>query len=219
MPESTYPRELTLVGLAYHCKKQSTHFQRGLSSDSSFCYELWRRALEERNEEAWTFVYAQYERLVISYIKRHPFYNNCYEEAASFVPEIFTRMWQAIPPERFNKFTSLGALLKFLQVSVYRLILDRCRAEPALPALSPISQPIDRQKFWECVEHIAKSDEERLIIRERLRDERKPAEIIKRHPSLFKNKKSVFRRTEYLRARLRRDTTGKLKECLEDLLE
>ena len=219
MSESIYPQKLTLVGLAYHCKKQSSHFQRGHSSDSSFCYELWRRALEERDEEAWIFVYAQYERLVISYIKRHPFYNNCYEEASSFVPEIFARMWQAIPPERFYKFTSLGALLKFLQVSVYRLILDRCRAEPPLPTLSLNSQPIDSQKFWECVERTAKGDKERIIIRERLRDERKPAEILKRHPSLFKNKKNIFRTTEYLRARLRRDTTGQLKECLEDLLE
>ena len=128
-------------------------------------------------------------------------------------------MWQAIPPERFHKFTSLGALLKFLQVSVYRLILDRCRAEPTLPSLPTASQPIDRQKFWQCVEHIAKNDQERVIIRERLRDERKPAEIIKRHPTLFQNKRSVFRTTEYLRARLRRDTTGKLKECLEDFLD
>ena len=219
MSESTYLRQLTLVGLAYRCKKQSGRFQRGLSSESKYCYELWRRALQDRDEDAWNFVYAQYERLVISYIKRHPFYNNCYEEACAFVPEIFTRMWQAIPPERFDQFPTLAALLKFLQVTVYRLILDKCRAEPALPPLQPTSRPIDRQKFWECVEEMAKSEEERIIIRERLRDERKPAEIVQRHPQVFPNKRSVFRKTEYLRARLRRDSSGTLKECLEDFLD
>ncbi|MGB0385303.1 MAG: hypothetical protein ACPGWR_10815 [Ardenticatenaceae bacterium] len=218
MYESTNPRQLTLVGVTYRCKKQTARFQNRLSSDPKFCYELWRRALEDRDEDAWNFVYAQYESLVISYIRRHPYYNNCYEEAPAFVPEIFVRIWQAIPPERFRKFPSLPSLLKFLQVTVYRLILNKCRAEPPLPPL--ISSPqIDRQKFWACIEQHAKSEQERIIVRERLREERKPAEIIQRHPQLFPNKKSVFRATEYLRARLRRDSSGKLKECLEDLLE
>jgi hypothetical protein len=79
MSDSYDVKQLTLVSLAYRCRRESERFQRGLSSDASYCYELWRRALEERDEEAWAFVYAQYERLLISYVRRHPALGADYE--------------------------------------------------------------------------------------------------------------------------------------------
>lgn len=216
MSDNYEVKQLTLVSLAYRCRRESERFQRGLSSDASFCYELWRRALEDRDEEAWTFVYAQYERLLISYVRRHPAFADCYQQPADFVQEMLARVWSAIPPERFHKFPNLPAILKFLQVSIYRLVMDKCRTEQPLPP--PLTESINLPRFWDCVEQQAKSEEEVVIIRERIRDERKPAEIAKRHPTLFRNTKEVYRKTEYLRARIYRDSSGELKNCLENVL-
>jgi hypothetical protein len=182
---------LSLFDLARHCQQETTRFQKGSASDTRYCYELWRRGLVERDADAWDWIYRQYEGLIIAYVKRHPSYGRCYEDAVSFVPIILGKMWSAITPDRFDRFPTLASLLKFLQVCTYHLVLDHCTVnEPevsdvtsAIPLIAPpLSRPLDPKAFWDCVEHQARDERERIVIQERLRHERKADDIVQRYP-------------------------------------
>ena len=45
--------EMDLVTLERHCATESERFYRGQPHDTRFAYELFRRALVERDEVAW----------------------------------------------------------------------------------------------------------------------------------------------------------------------
>jgi hypothetical protein len=218
----------SLPDLARRCQQETRSFQQGKPSDTQYCYELWQRALVLRNMEAWQWIYEQYAGLIIAYVKRHPSVGRCYEDPASFVPIILGKVWSAITPERFTQFPTLASLLKFLQVCTYHLVLDHCTAnepdlttiEDAIPLVAPpVSTHLDINAFWGCVEHHARDERERTVIRERLRRERKPDEILNRYPALFPNKGILYRVTENLRARLIRDAGNELKPCLETVID
>jgi hypothetical protein len=220
-------RQFPLVYIANRCQLETKKFLRGQPSDSRYGYELWRRALQERDEQAWSNVYSQYERLVIRYILRHPSFGYCYEQAEAFVPEVFVNMWRAIPPQRFSQFATLAALLKYLQVCTHRLITNKCPARASVLREEAESR-IDPHKFWLCAEKWVEKQkratpearQKRLIvIRERFRDGREPAQIALRHPELFADKEEVFAVTKYLWKRLKGHPDEQLKNCLQDFLD
>lgn len=218
--------EEALSYIAYRCQRETASFQRGQPSDTRFCYELWRRALQLRDNEAWERLYVQYESLIIFYVKRHPSYTQLVEEPQHLVPDIFSKVWRAITPERFDRFPNLASLLKFLQVCTYHLVLDHCARTPAtapledtMPLVSLPLRPVNLSHFWGCVEQQAKDERERIVIRERLRHERKPDDILRRYAEHFPNKGTLYRTTENLRARLMRDVNNELKPCLEPFLD
>src|SRR5689334_9517663 len=63
-------------------------------------YELFRRAIEERDEQAWAESIARYRRLLISWARRciaKATLSECCEDIADYA---FTRAWAALSPER-----------------------------------------------------------------------------------------------------------------------
>src|SRR5690348_10133353 len=58
------PRQLSLAVLAQHCAIESTHFYRGRSHDTRFAFELFRRAIVDRDDLAWEHLYMHYSPLV-----------------------------------------------------------------------------------------------------------------------------------------------------------
>ncbi len=48
------PHHLSTRELAEQCAEQERRYRQGGASDSIYCLELWRRALHEHSEEAWT---------------------------------------------------------------------------------------------------------------------------------------------------------------------
>jgi len=183
-------QKASLVSVARHCKRESARFRRGLSHNPSYCYELWRRALQERDQHAWVFLHKQYHLLVTSWVTRHQHFRETNEEAEYFVQGAFMRIWRAITPEKFSDFGHLGALLRFLQICVHSDITDHLRHlrkfslesdkgleeyewEQVLDQLPlPDDQVVDeewRQKFWRCLmmrfsSKKEQQEKERLVI-------------------------------------------------------
>ncbi|NTW00499.1 MAG: sigma-70 family RNA polymerase sigma factor, partial [Oscillochloris sp.] len=55
---------MELGTLMRHCASESRLFYSHQEYDSRFAYELFRRALVERNEDAWEHIYQHYFQLV-----------------------------------------------------------------------------------------------------------------------------------------------------------
>jgi len=118
---------LTLAGIAHRCAQESERFFRRLSNDPRYCFELFRRAILERSQEAWELVYAQYHALVLKWAALHPALSATVEEPQYFVNRAFEKMWLSITADKFVCFPDLKSVLRYLQMCVHSVIVDSAR--------------------------------------------------------------------------------------------
>lgn len=229
--DSTPLTRLELKQVVAGCAEQTELFFAKKSSDDRFCFELWRRALVERVQQAWDVVYAQYQPLVVGWVQNHEGYVRCQEEVQFFVNESFARLYKAIAPEKFAKFSTLQGLLSYLNGCVHSAIIDHLRKRDPLPANlmidnvagHPVSIPsahkhvlerTQREALWHLLEKRIKKTEEWVILECYFILGMKPNDIHTTHPNLFKDVKEVYRIKDNLLSRLQRD--DELRQFLKD---
>ena len=207
--------EMGVAELAERCRQEMAKSRRKQPADDRYCFELFRRAIVQQDQQAWEAVFHQYRRLVYSWIgASHP-------EAEDLVNEVFTRFLQRITLDEFQRrFHHLGGVLGYLQVCAKNLVINRWRCqerEKKILAILGDTRPIIRSPESEALENIARQ-ELAAHINTRLRDERerlvfylsyelglKPKEIRERYPDKFESPKDVSRIKERVLERLRRD--------------
>lgn len=212
-----------LVTVAQRCAEETERFFSRLGHDPRYCFELFRRAMADRLERAWEYLYLQYRPLVIGWVKRNPCYPATGEEAAYFANRAFERMWGAIPAERFGRFADLKSLLRYLQMCVHSVVVDHARRQEqealeadadrlvrAGAAVSPSArqQALDRLKredFWREIQSRLNSDQERLVVRGCFIEGLTPRALYERHRGTFASVTEIYRTKENVLARLRRD--------------
>ena len=191
-------------------------------------YELFRRAIVERDESAWAESAARYRRLMLSWARDASIrmaVNECYEDIADHA---LARAWLALSPARFANFPSLGALLAYLRACVTAAVVDTARAESARErmlgrlevgsAASPEEQvldDIDRAEIWQLVGALITSQQERVIVVETFLYDLPPRAILARHPELFADIDAVYSTKRNLFARLKGNRA--LRELFEEM--
>jgi len=199
---------MSLSALARRCAVESEHFYRGHPHDSSFAYELFRRALVERDEVAWEYVYTHYSPLVESWVRRSGAFAGSGESGEFFVGAAFAKFWRAVSPERFATFPNLAALLHYLQLCAGSVVIDSVRAQSwaeivsdeALPASqTPVVSPdeqaldrVDRAEFWSQIDAQLNSTAERVVVIASFVLGMKPGEIYEERPELFASVNDVY---------------------------
>lgn len=217
---------LTLGGLAQRCTQETELFFRRQSYDPRYCFELFRRAVIGRDQHAWERIYAQYRPLVAGWVKCHSAFPDSGEEVQYFVNRAFEKMWSALPPDKFGNFPNLKSLLRYLQVCVHSVILDRVRKgelaivdvdiddEVSLGEQEITSRPssdraldrIHQQEVWREIDARLSSDRERKVVYGSFVLALKPREILAHYPETFDSVNQVYRAKENVLARLRRDS-------------
>lgn len=216
------PRALSLPALMQRCIVESEHFYRGRTHDTTFAYELFRRALAECDELAWEYVYLHYSALVESWVRRSGAFTGCGESSEFFVSAAFTKFWRAMTPERFATFTTLPALLHYLQLCTSSVVIDSVRAqswaemvaEEALPLhQTPCSSPdeealerVQRSEFWQTIDDLLNDDAERAVVIGSFVLGLKPGEIYQERPDLFGDINEVYNVKRNVLSRLSRNT-------------
>jgi hypothetical protein len=215
------PQRMGLSSLIARCAVESERFYRGRPYDSRFAFELFRRALVERDEVAWQGIYAHYSQLVESWVRRSGAYAGSGETTEFFVGATFTKFWRAVTPERFETFPSLAALLHYLQLCAGSVVIDSVRAqswaemvpEEALPAthmpvVAPDEQALDRvssSEFWQFIAAQLNGDAERAVVVGSFVLGMKPGEIYAERPDLFATIADVYNAKRNLLNRLARN--------------
>jgi DNA-directed RNA polymerase specialized sigma24 family protein len=212
-------RSYSPADLIQHCAEQMTRYRRRQRPYNPwYCYELFRRALAERSEAAWSAVYEQYHRLV-----RH-WLGSITDATDILVNLAFARLWEKIDAEGFVDFTSLGKLLAFFRRCTWNIAIDARRQwkrnetrQAALEAIamspaanqdlaaSAILERIAAKEIYQSAVERLNGQEERLVFQASFEWDMKPAEIAKRWPHLFADVDQVYRLKENLLRRLRRD--------------
>jgi len=214
MMETEDCRDLTLDEVAARCA----------AGAERCCFELFRAALADRDQRAWSHVLAQYGRLVGFWIRRHPRFAESGEELDYFTNAAFARMGRAISPGKFDDFAQLGQLLKFLKRCAFAAVVDFARAADREPprgdpgrsepgAQDPL--PSAGSEAWQrCIEPRLRNQEEWLVAYASWTLELRPAEILSTWPDRFDTVRTIFQVKANLLERLRRDAS--LRPCLQD---
>jgi DNA-directed RNA polymerase specialized sigma24 family protein len=216
-------RSLQLSDLARRCSDAANHYVRGQPNPGDeCCYELFRRAVCDFDQQAWAAVLAQYQGLVLAYVRRHPWAASTSADNDDRVNRTFARFWQAVGPERFALFLDLPALLGYLKTCVHSVIVNEIRARRGhidvtydeAPEESGTTEDVAEGvldelaigDLWKAVEAELQSEPERVVAHLSFVLDYKPAEIQTRHPEHFPTIGDVYRIKRNIIDRLRRST-------------
>jgi DNA-directed RNA polymerase specialized sigma24 family protein len=206
--EALPPTQLDLQTLLRRCQIESEKFYRGQPHDTRFSYELFRRAIVERDTEAWELLYNHYSSLVEGWVRRSSAFGSTGESSEFFVNRAFEKYWSAMTPERFERFPDLASLLRYLQLCTSSVIIDSVRAqswaeivgEEALPrARGPYAAPdeeaearVGRQEFWSFIESQLNSEQERVVVHCSFVMGMTPRAIFAKHAAIFEAISDVY---------------------------
>lgn len=114
---------LTTAQLIEHCQAEAEEYRQTRQSDSTYCFALFRRALAERDQAAWSALYRQYQPLVTYWVSRYTRFPATGETAELFVNEAFARFWlQVAKPDKIEAFRTLGAYLNYLRLCAHSAV-------------------------------------------------------------------------------------------------
>jgi DNA-directed RNA polymerase specialized sigma24 family protein len=207
--------------LVQHCAVESQRFRHGQASDQRYAHELFRRALVERDDLAWESLYSQYRGLVERWVRNNAALTGSNEPVEHLVDEAFMRFWQAIPAERFERFPTVAALLRYLQLCASCVVIDSARAQTAARIAAERLSPLDEahqqapdeevlqqftcEQLWQYVATQLNNEAERVIIYDSFVNGMKPSAIYSARRDLFANVKEIYILKRNLLERLSRD--------------
>jgi len=216
---------LSIDAIIEGCQTEATQPR---DQESGYCFELFRRALEDEEPTAWLAIDAQYRQLIMrwgsDYAPDLPT-----EEIARIVPDALPKFWQSLTKSTvplIDRFAHIGALLKYLKQCTSSVLIDyrrqfqrreriRQRLELANQTLS-ISQE-DEQELVDRLEQEQLLQQIRAWIQTHVTDVEEqqvlylsyqvglsPAQIAARYPDQFPEAQLVRRIKERILKRARR---------------
>lgn len=220
--DALVPMQMEIGAIIRRSVVESERFYRGQPHDTRFAYELFRRALVERNEVAWEHIYNHYSGLVESWVRRSGAFAGSGESSEYFVSLAFTRLWRAIGPDRFEAFPTLPSLLHYLQLCAGCVVIDSVRAQSWSEMLPEESIPferasrtspdeeamerVDRQEFWSYINAQLNDEAERVVVFDFFVLGMKPGDIYDRRQDLFASVKDVYNVKRNVLGRLSRNS-------------
>ncbi len=199
------------------------------NSHEPFCFELFRRAIVQRDEHCWSLIYQHYIKLVYRWT------NDCLKEdsqieyvnADDLVLDAFASFWKAFTAEKLQQAHSVGYVLSYLHSCVITTVLMARRKHEQKQIIHhiPIDDPVmesasaDRTEqpddstfdamaadsIWKSVDQCCQENQERVIARLSFVSDLEPREILALHPTLFTDVMEIYRIRRNLKNRLRRD--------------
>ena len=231
MNNRTDLQTLTLADIARRCARETELYFQRKSYDPRYCFELWRRAIVERDQLAWEHVYHQYCPLVAGWVKRHPAFLSSGEEAQYFVNRAFERLWAALTPGKFSQFQHPKSLLRYLKMCVNSVILDEVRIAKRASVVSEADPESDedrasgptvedqalalvgQEEFWAEIGARLQNEKEQCVVYGSFVLSLKPREILAQHRDTFHDVREVYRIKGNVLARLARDPRLRSRRC------
>lgn len=185
-------------------------------------YELFRRALVERDEEAWNALYRAYECLLISWISKKV--SVPVETYDALLADVWMKMLTYMrTAEKFAQFANLGAVLAYLKCCTMTACVDFIRAQTRMQSTTLSLETVDMsahpavfsaeldllydvryQELLDLVEPLLQTEQERLMVQVLLIEDEKPSVLLSLYPDLFDSVESIYWSRRKLVRRLQR---------------
>jgi len=221
MADETDPQNLGLPELAQRCEQETSRYIKLKDNNPKYCLELIRRAIQNREANAWSHIHLCYKNLVAHWVTTHKSFESTRETPEYFVNGAFAKFSRAMTRERFEGFLELKPVLGYLKMIVSSLIVDHIRlmdqtniysleSDPEVISTeaSPEEQVMERasrQELWKRIYQRLQDDRERIVIEGYYVFGLKPREIYHQNPTLFASVDEVYQIQENIILRLRRD--------------
>ena len=221
MSHEINPQYMALADLANWCSHQTQLYFQHQNHDPRYCFELFRRAIQERDQPAWELICVQYRALVAGWVRQHSKFEASGEEVEYFVNGALGRIAVSLTPEKFGGFSDIGALLRYLKLCVHSVIMDYIRlieherlapledaSEEASPDPSPEQEVMDgsdQQALWAFVNSRLQDERERAVMYGSFILALKPRELFERLRNFFSDIDEIYLVKQNIIARLRRD--------------
>ena len=221
MSDENELQQMAVAELAQRCAQETDRYLHKQSHDSSYCFELFRRAIQKADQAAWDVICAQYQPLVSRWVRRHTGFQDTGEEIQYFVNGAFGKLYNTITALKFDGFSGIGSLLQYLKLCVYSLITDYIRSAeqvrlypiediPDSPSPDPSVEEQEmkrtyQQAFWEWINAWLNDDKERAVVYGSFVLALKPQEVYNLFPNRFLDVDEVYRVKQNVISRLRRN--------------
>ncbi|WP_069802791.1 sigma-70 family RNA polymerase sigma factor [Thermogemmatispora onikobensis] len=211
--------ELNLTVLANYCILELQRSRRHEPVDGGYCLELFRRAVEQQTDQAWTLLQQCLSETIRLWLRTHPGMSQAlqHDSEENYIALTFSRFWQAVqehPPE----FPSLKAVLSYLHATLHGVIIDVLRSYQRRQEISltpfetpslhkEAEEPGDQEDdyTWESIESLLPHARERRLAYLLYYCGLKPREIVLRCADEFSDIKEIYRLNHNLVDRLRRN--------------
>src|SRR5438874_4232852 len=230
MPATDLLKRFSLPELCSHCREAILRFRRGEAFDDGYCFEVFRRAVVERNEECWRELNDIYHDQVLAWCRRASRGSDI--AAEDLVAFAWEKFWHSFGPDNFARAEGTAAVQRYLKMCAQTAAIDVARDRQANasldrplsdlegenlslrdliidPAPTPeqaLSADTARAEFWRLVGGLTNSDAERAIVYLKYEIGLKSGEIQAKRPDLFAEIGDVYRTTRNLLDRLRRSS-------------
>jgi hypothetical protein len=180
-------------------------------------FQLFRRAIEERDEQAWAEATAHFRPQLIgwaSLCSASAPIRECYGDIAD---NAFARAWVALASKSFARFPTLAALLGYLRTCVTSAVIDCARADMVFDRMSQVVvaddvdtpeqimiDQLDRDEIWRLASSAAQTVQERCILVASYLYNLPPLAILERYPDLFANVGEIYATKRNVLCRMRR---------------
>src|SRR5258708_1765644 len=122
--------EMSISELAKHCSIEMGKHRRREPSDDQFCLEIFQRAVEQHDEDAWSALYKLFSDYVHIRFHNHPCRESVlrFDSEQTYVDEAFRRFWRwATKQGNSPKFTTTAGTLTFLYLCLNSAMMDTLR--------------------------------------------------------------------------------------------
>jgi len=221
-------RGLSLHELRAEAQAQEANYARGEATDDAAGLELFRRAMDEGDADAWRAVADVYRPILVTHAARRVVRGLVIEDDGFCVDRAFQRFWQACRNGPAHRFADLPAILNYLKLCLGSVLLDEARSRrrqvctsidelPPETCISsdPATHVIGRMtahELWAAIDRELNTAEERLVAHLSFVAGLTPREILARHPETFFDVFTVYRTKRNVVERLRR--SGAVQELL-----
>jgi DNA-directed RNA polymerase specialized sigma24 family protein len=213
---SELPGAMSLSALADRCMSEINNYRRGEASNDQYCLEIFRRAMQEHDDAAWTVLVDRFQEFLLAAFRRHPRSEGAsrLDSPENYVARAFARFWMAAVHNQQVMFTSLGAALLYLRICLNSTILDMLRSyararEVPLPELdfameAAVEDQDDGSELWEVIRTMLPGERERRLAFLLYPCNLKPREIVHLCPQEFSNVDEIYRLRRNIVDRLER---------------
>lgn len=218
MIENIDPLPMSLHVLGDLCKQQTQRFLQQFEPDNRYCFELWRRAVQDRVDDACTLIVDVYTGLVKHWVRSylHTASDADIDDCVNFA---FASMFQSLrKADRFARFDDLKPLVIYLRRCANSAALKHHRKNERYqsaaltdddtkivgPDKPSVEEDFEKKAAYALAKANLKSKKEEIFFDTYFELDLKPRQIYEMYPDEFQDVNEVYLVKQVLVERLRR---------------
>lgn len=213
---------LPLQMIAEACNDHTSLYYQKKQYNPDYCFELFRRALQLRNNPAFDHLYRIFLPQVMRWIYQHPSYRLTGQSAEDFAQSALMKFYFNLKGSKFEKFSRLDAILQYLKACIHSTIRDFLKKHPPNRIVdnddnttSPDPDP-DHRIEWKTlmayIESILDDEEFEQFIFWIIYN-MKPSKIVEIYPEKWSSAQEISRLRQKIKRKLQSD--ARLKRFLD----